>query len=568
MPAGIALHARLTEALLENARRDLALAPRVLTDRTGAMGDALMMHAKELAHDPALTDAMARGDKRRMRQALAPQYEAIPNGMPVVVGPDALTWSGPTPSTALIDATRAGKMPVAMATDSTGVRFFSLAPIERDGKWLGAAGFALGMDLDAARVLAGLTRSEVVIIDRKMARATAATLDSIPTGAIVAAVTRDAVMYSTPGEVRAGDERLLVSAASLGDAAAVAFVRVVGSELAIVPALSRIALTLATASFGAALLLGAWLTTQVTRPVRKLSEAARAFATGTTDVALPDSRLDDIAVVSRAFGDMRTALAARIAELRDANQSLSDHSTRLATLQNDLMRRERLDASTRLVGELAHEVRNPIASLRNLLELIRRRSVGDTQTTEYADLAIDELLRMHELAERMLDLNRPSTRASLPADALRIATDVARLASLGAGRGRVVVEGDDAIVADIGGDALRQVLVNLVRNAREALDGDPPVGSTVNIRVRRMGDRARITVSDNGPGIASAVLPRIFDPFVTTKQSVHGVGLGLYVAESTVRAAGGTISAHNEPSGGACFVIELPMTATPAEVAG
>ena len=526
-----------------------------------------MMRAKDLAHEPALTEAMARRDRRGMLQALAPQYEAVPNAVPVVVGPDTLAWSGPTPSPALVAETRAGKMPTTTASDSEGVRFFSLAPIERDGRWLGAAGFAMDMDLDAARVLAGLTRSDVIILDRAAGRFTATTLDSTQAREVATAVARDAAMYQTPGELRAGDDRLLVSAAPLGDAAAVAFVRVAKAELVIVPELTRIAVPLAALSFAAALLLGGWLTAQVTRPVRQLSEAAAAFAAGRGDVPLPSSRLDDIAVVSRAFGDMRTALAARLGELRDANRSLSENSARLAALQGDLMQRERLDASTRLVAELAHEVRNPIASLRNLLELIRRRSAGDEETSQYAELAIDELLRMHELAERMLDLNRPSSRASLPADTRRVASDVARLASLGTGRGTVVVEGDEGAVADIGGDALRQILANLVRNAREALDGDPPRGGTVTIAVRRAGGRVRVVVSDDGPGIDPAILPRLFDPFVTTKQSVHGVGLGLYVAESMVRAAGGTISARNGRAGGASFVIELPEAKASAGVA-
>ena len=71
------------------------------------------------------------------------------------------------------------------------------------------------------------------------------------------------------------------------------------------------------------------------------------------------------------------------------------------------MQRDRLGAAGRLVAQLAHEIRNPIASLRNCLELIRRRVDDDPEAREFADLAIDELLRMHELAEQMLDLNRP-----------------------------------------------------------------------------------------------------------------------------------------------------------------
>ena len=520
-----------------------------------------MMHAKELAHDERLAAAVARGDRASALQALASQHGAIANGIPVVVGADAGTWSGPTPSRAMIDATQAGRMPVDMAADSAGVRYFSLAPIERGGRWMGAAGFAIPMNEDAARVLAGLTRSQVVILAPAPNSTAATTLNADRTAAVVAAIARAPEMYRTPREIGEGADRLLVTSSALGadgTAGTVVFARVVDEELAILPSLTRLAVGLSALSFVASLLLGAWLTTQITKPVQQLSQAARAFGAGATDVAVPASRLEDIAAVANAFDEMRRALATRLTELGAANRSLLDHSARLAALQNDLLQRARLDAATVMVAQLAHEVRNPVASLRNLLELIRRRSAADEETAEYADLAIDELLRMHELAERMLDLNRPAERGSAPANPFRIATDVARLATIGSTAADVQVTGDQSATANIGSDALKQVLLNLVQNAREAMR-DAGVGDgRAHIEVACTGDRVVIVVADEGPGIGADVLARVFDPFVTTKQRVHGVGLGLYVAESAIRGAGGTIRARNRSGGGAMFTITLP----------
>jgi len=460
-------------------------------------------------------------------------------------------------------------MPVEVLADSTGVRYFSLAPIVRGGQWMGAAGFAIPINEDAARVLAGLTRSDVVILAGPGAIVSATTLGASRTSDVTAAIRRAADMYREPREIASGHERLLVTSMAIGTAGTagtVAFVRAVDDELAVLPSLRRLAITFGAVSFFAALLLGIWFTTQITKPVQQLSRAARAFGAGTSDVELPRSRLDDIAVVSRAFGEMRDALAARLHELREANQSLSDHAVRLAALQNDMLQRERRDASSRMVAQLAHEVRNPVASLRNLLELIRRRTVGDALTVEYADLAIDELLRMHELAERMLDLNRPSTRPSGPTDALRVANEVAQLSTIGVGELTVQVTGDQGVMANIGPDALKQVLLNLVQNACEAMNLASVADRRVVIDVRPGASQVAITVSDSGPGIAAGILPRMFDPFVTTKERLDGVGLGLYVAESTIRAAGGTIGARNCPDGGAVFTIELPVSA-PAAVA-
>jgi two-component system C4-dicarboxylate transport sensor histidine kinase DctB len=99
------------------------------------------------------------------------------------------------------------------------------------------------------------------------------------------------------------------------------------------------------------------------------------------------------------------------------------------------------------------------------------------------------------------------------------------------------------------------VLLNLVQNAREAI-GDG--AGRIHIRVRREGGVVTITVRDTGPGIAADALPRIFDPFFTTKSAVHGVGLGLFMAEGLVRAAGGRVTAANAAGGGAEFRIEVP----------
>ena len=561
VPAGVALHARLSSALLEAAIRDLSLAPRVLSDRSAGIGDALMMHAKELAHDERLSTAVARGDRPAAMLAIAAQKGAIPNGIPVVVGADAATWTGPAPSPAIIDATRAGKMPVDMAADSAGVRYFSLAPIERDGRWMGAAGFAVPMNEDAARILSGLTRSQVVIVARTPDVAAASTLDAQRTATVLAAIARAPEMYRTPREIGIGADRLLVTSAELGNvgsAGTVVFARVIDEELAILPSLRSLAIALTALSIAVSLLLGVWLTRRITKPVAQLSAAARAFGSGASDLPVPDSRLEDIAAVARAFEEMRRSLAVRIAELGDANRALQDHSSRLAALQNDLLQRARLDAATTMVAQLAHEVRNPIASLRNLLELIRRQSASGTETAEYVDLAIDELLRMHELAERMLDLNRPSARSAAPANPWKVASDVARLSTIGSAEADVSVTGEQEAVVGMGSDALKQVLLNLVQNAREAMRAAGQVDGRVGVEIKRSSSDVVIGVRDDGPGIAPDVLPRVFDPFVTTKERVHGVGLGLYVAESAVRAAGGTISARNGPGRGAQFTIVLP----------
>lgn len=129
----------------------------------------------------------------------------------------------------------------------------------------------------------------------------------------------------------------------------------------------------------------------------------------------------------------------------------------------------------------------------------------------------------------------------------------------------------------MGPDALKQVLLNLVENAREAVSESPPgEGGTVEIVVEGDGEgrepgRATVEVRDDGPGIPEEIRSRLFDPFVTTKDEVHGVGLGLFVAQGLVRRHGGSLRAEDSEERGARFVLELPMAGgdgAPAEGGG
>jgi len=564
IPAGIALHSRLAGALEDRARRDLALAPAILASWFKAINDAFMMHAKEFAHEPSLVKSLASADRSVIDRIANEQRPTVPAGIPVIIGPDGTLWTGPLSDSVSVSETRLGRMPVNVLGDSSGVHTLALAPVEWNGRWVGAAGFAIPLTDDAARTLASLTRSEVIIIASASRRAVASTLDSSMTRAVVAAIAGSDRAARDSSDVSAGRERVAIVSAPLGSGGEAVFARVLRRELAILPELRRIALFSAGGALVLALVLGALLANQVARPVRELAQSARALGDGDFSAPLPRSRLEEVSTVSETFAAMRSALSARLAELQQANRELEDRAVRLVALQSDMLQRERLAASAQLVGHLAHEIRNPVATLRNLLEVIQRRVSDDPEAREYAALAIDELLRMHELAERMLDLNRPRDPALHVARVGQVARDVTRLVSAGEGAGNgagaVISVDDDALaVAAIAPDALKQVLLNLVQNAREAIQhAQPAVQPRIDIAVSRHAETVIVRVADNGPGISAAALPRIFDPFFTTKESVQGVGLGLFVAEGIVRTAGGRLTAINRAEGGAEFRIELP----------
>ncbi|MEP6730822.1 MAG: ATP-binding protein [bacterium] len=560
VPASIALDRRLAAALEDRARIDLALAPRLLADRMTATSDAMMMHAKDLAQLPGLAAALGAGDRVAALRLVDGARATLGGSEPLIVGRDGAAWVGPHVDSTMVAETRAGRMPVATQRAGDMVQRIALAPVHHAGKWVGAAGLANALDDRVAGLLAGLTRSGVVIATADN-HATGTTLDTATTLALLAAA-RNAELDSVPRMVEAARGRYLAVAAPQSSAGLVIFVRSMDDELAVLPVLRRVA---GVAAFGAllvALLLGAVLATRIARPVEQLAAAASALAEERFTAPLPVSRIHEVSRMSNAFDAMRRALAARLDELRHANETLGEGNARLTALQAELMQRDRLAATGRLVTQLAHEIRNPVASLRNCLELIRRRVVHDPEATEFADLAIDELLRMHELAEQMLDLNRPRNSGAVTCNPFVVANEVIRLANLATDltRCRITAMGDSTLTAAIAPDALKQVLLNIVHNAREALAtiDSPHASGVVDIVIGQPDGAIVIDVSDNGPGIAADIAARLFDPFFTTKGDMHGVGLGLFVAEGLVRSTGGRMQAGNRDNGGAFVHIELP----------
>jgi signal transduction histidine kinase len=551
VPATLVLDRRLAATVERRARAELEGAPALLADRETMSADMLAMHARDLARLPQLATALAAGAQARaVELAVAAASE---NEVAIVVDEDGRVWAGPEPGPVLLEATRRGGAPVAVIAAEDRLLRVALSAVTYDGAWVGAAGVAVEVGATAAATLAGLTRADVLIFAGN--RVVASTLDAVPTRLIDSAGVRE------DGGVRevatAGGRRFFVAAAQLGEGT-VAFVRDREVELAVVPALRRTVLLVVGVAVLVTILLGAGIAGLATRPAAALAHAADRLAVGDFAAPVSPSSIREIDRMGNTFVSMRTALAERLRELENANRELENRQRRLASLQTELIQRDRLAASGRLVAGLAHEIRNPVANVRNCIEVIRRRLADDEKGREFADLAIDELLRMHELAERMLDMHRPEEPGVATCDAAAVVRDLAAILRVGSEGSHLTLKVRTPAVLDaaIPRDALIQVLLNVVQNAREAVADH----GTTELTARRDGDAVLLEVVDDGPGIDEDSLGKLFDPFFTTKQSVHGVGLGLFVAEGIVRRYGGRIVAANRSAvgTGAVFRVELP----------
>ena len=229
--------------------------------------------------------------------------------------------------------------------------------------------------------------------------------------------------------------------------------------------------------------------------------------------------------------------------------------TEMVRMRETALRNERLVAVGRMAASMAHEVRNPLASLSGSLQLIREET-----PSRLADLALAEADRLNRLVEDFLNVARGPTITPRPTDVLSVAQEVCDAFTRDPRYAHLVTtrcEGGPAM-AMTDADRLRQALWNLVLNGAQAM----PRGGSITLRVLQTAasptrlDGVELVVEDEGPGIPETERQRIFDPFYTTR--VGGTGLGLLLVDQIVRGHNGTVRAERGLNGGTAFHLWLP----------
>jgi signal transduction histidine kinase len=238
-----------------------------------------------------------------------------------------------------------------------------------------------------------------------------------------------------------------------------------------------------------------------------------------------------------------------------------------------LLRHEKLVAMGRLTSGLAHELRNPLQNVVGLTSELMERSRGTlgehpefVDFPEYLRRAHCEAKRAAEIVDRLLDHVRERTPTLDTVDVRRVVADAVALVKASAENlgAEISVLADEAPIL-VRADAimLRQVVLNLVNNAIDALEGPGRIVVRVGTERNGIGSaHAVVRVSDTGRGVPAEHLPHIFDPFFTTKEVGQGVGLGLAICQSFIEQHGGTIRVESPGVGrGASVTFELPLEA-------
>jgi C4-dicarboxylate-specific signal transduction histidine kinase len=283
---------------------------------------------------------------------------------------------------------------------------------------------------------------------------------------------------------------------------------------------------------------------RIVRPVVRLSQAAAAIAEGDLNKRVEEDGPDEIGELAVAFNMMTTSL------LQSRNQ--------LQETQGQLVQSAKLASLGTLSAGVAHELNQPLAIIRGIVQQI----IADESLPEdiRADLEIIEgqTGRMVKIIRHLRTFCRMGMTDFTLVDVNEVVRNCFILvgAQLKAHNVEVNLQLADNLPSVLGdANELEQVFLNLITNARDALEGRPDALITILSKVD--GERVIIEFRDNGPGIPDDVRPYIFDPFFTTKEAGKGTGLGLSISHSIIQRHQGRIDFHND--GGAVFTITLPV---------
>ncbi len=297
---------------------------------------------------------------------------------------------------------------------------------------------------------------------------------------------------------------------------------------------------------------------------------ARTFATGQTqarteELRPPRGRALPVRLQISAIWDASGGIGGTVLTIHDLSYQ--------RTLEEDARRIEHMAHLGTLVAGLAHEVKNPLGGIKGAAQLLALKLADRPELGEYTAVIVRETNRLSKLVDELLLLGAQRPPELVRLNIHRVIQDVLALVQpeLDAAGMTLRLEFDPSL-PDVRGDAaqLTQVLLNLIKNAVEAMRTTPRASSHTLTVITRMetdfhllrqrdgsGKFLRVEIADTGPGLAAGASERLFEPFYSTKP--RGTGLGLAICQRLIAAHGGSLRLENQRHGGAAASVNLPL---------
>ena len=560
---------QVTEAALQ---RDMLSTGALVDQLRTTRGQTFTMMARFIADVPHLKAAVDTGDPKTVQDEARDYPEQLKSRLLLVtnkVGGVLATFgassgdAGVVASQPAVRDALAGHESVGLLSQPDGILQLVTVPIVLDRDILGTLSVGFLLDDALAAQLKGITGSDIAFaMDGNVLAATLGRSDRVALSALLR-------RSELSRRVHIGDEEYVAlprplgpyaEGSPIGSGPVVLILRSRTQQIALLHTIRDYLGGTAVVAVLLATLLSFAVARTITRPLAAITDVMRdVAATGdlTRKIALRQtSRWDD--------EDARL-LATTFNTLTDS----------IARFQREMSQKERLSALGRLSTVIAHEVRNPLMIIKAALHALRQPDVSGSAVHEAVADIDEEVVRLNRVVNEVLDFARP-IRYELTQTDLNALCRESAAASQAAVPGPAVNLDLDATLPSVTTDSerLRIALVNLLVNARHAVEarapetvppgsneaGSPPVPAepplvTLSTRVR--GDRVAILVADQGTGIAPADLPRVFDPYFTTKRG--GTGLGLAIGRNIIDGLGGTIGVSSALGRGTEILIDLPL---------
>jgi len=262
--------------------------------------------------------------------------------------------------------------------------------------------------------------------------------------------------------------------------------------------------------------------------------------------------------LARLEQDLNTEISAPPGELGEIASAINKMALTLRekkALEEELRRSERLVSLGHMVAGVAHELRNPLAIMRGTVQLLEEETATTPSAEEYLEIIKEQVDRQNLVVKELLDFASPKKVVRQPLDINRLIQGVLTFTASHLRQNKIQLStslADNLPLVEGDGEQLKQVLVNLIINAVEAMAG----GGKLFVKTKVEEEQVVISVADTGGGISEAELEHIFDPFYTTRP--EGTGLGLAISHSLVKSHGGRISARSTLGQGSVFTVYLP----------
>ena len=288
-------------------------------------------------------------------------------------------------------------------------------------------------------------------------------------------------------------------------------------------------------------------------PLRELQTGAEAVGRGDFTRRIVVRSNDECGQLAKVFNRMT-------ADVEHSQTQLTKTVDTLQTTQAQLIQSEKLSAIGEFVAGVAHELNNPLATVMGFSEILKSAPV-EPKYQRHLMMIFKSAERCQKIVQSLLTFARRHQPERVPVAVNQLVEEVLEIVAYQLRTNNIKVVRDfnlllPPVLAD--GHQIQQVIINLINNARQAIEAHQPTGQ-LTITTEADRNHVRIKIADNGPGISAENLRKIFDPFFTTKGVGKGTGLGLSLCYGLIKEHGGNISVTSQPGQGATFAVELPV---------